>query len=64
MKKAYIKPELGVRAYAQFENVYTGCNKNDGWISSGKRDCAFNPAWTSNTKPKPENYCAWLNSKS
>lgn len=28
MKKKYSKPELDTKAYAQFENVFTGCNKN------------------------------------
>ncbi|NLT15099.1 MAG: hypothetical protein GXY05_12230 [Clostridiales bacterium] len=28
MKKEYRKPDLGIKKYAQFENVYTGCNKD------------------------------------
>lgn len=27
MKKEYIKPELDTKAYAQFESVFTDCNK-------------------------------------
>lgn len=30
MKKEYSKPELDTKAYAQFENVFTGCDKNPG----------------------------------
>lgn len=28
MKKEYTKPEIDAKAYAQFENVFTTCNKN------------------------------------
>lgn len=28
MKKEYAKPELNTKAYAQFENVFTGCDQN------------------------------------
>lgn len=28
MKKVYIKPQLGTKQYAQFENVYAGCSKD------------------------------------
>lgn len=28
MKKEYTKPELNTKAYAQFENVFTGCDQN------------------------------------
>lgn len=27
MKKQYTQPELGVKHYAQFENVFTACSK-------------------------------------
>lgn len=27
MKKEYSKPELDTKVYAQFENVFTACNK-------------------------------------
>lgn len=37
MKKIYMKPELGTKQYAQFENVFTGCSK-----SNSKAGCAFN----------------------
>ena len=36
MKKEYSKPELDTKAYAQFESVFTGCDKNPGW-----GDCEF-----------------------
>lgn len=36
MKKEYSKPELDTKAYAQFENVFTGCDKTPGWT-----DCQF-----------------------
>jgi hypothetical protein len=64
MKKAYVKPGLGVRTYAQFENVYTGCNKNEGWIQNGKKNCTYNAAWTPNYKPRPDHYCAWMDNNS
>lgn len=50
MKKEYVKPELDTKAYAQFENVFTGCNKNPGWggcyfavwhPSTGSSYCAY-----------------------
>lgn len=29
MKKSYLKPQLDRKAYAQFENVFTACNKGN-----------------------------------
>jgi hypothetical protein len=29
MKKVYTKPELNTKAYAQFENVFTACDKGN-----------------------------------
>ena len=29
MKKEYSKPELDAKAFAQFENVFTACNKGN-----------------------------------
>lgn len=29
MKKIYTKPELNTKAYAQFENVFTACDKGN-----------------------------------
>jgi hypothetical protein len=29
MKKVYTKPELNKKAYAQFENVFTACDKGN-----------------------------------
>ena len=29
MKKAYTKPELDTKAFAQFENVFTACSKGN-----------------------------------
>lgn len=59
MKKEYSKPEINTKAFAQFENVFTGCNKtgnhNDGcvdngpeWPTSGSGNCAFDGNPSSN----------------
>ena len=37
MKQAYVKPELDVRTYAQFENVFTFCDKGN----EHSRGCKF-----------------------
>lgn len=50
MKKKYTKPELNTKAYAQFESVFTGCNKTrsancsvpNGYPSDGSSYCAYN----------------------
>ncbi|MBU7007238.1 hypothetical protein [Phosphitispora fastidiosa] len=44
MKKEYCKPELDVKAYAQFENVFTKCNKGN----DGPQKCSFIPGWPPN----------------
>jgi hypothetical protein len=41
MKKEYCKPELDATAYAQFENVFTNCNKGNE-----KRGCSYIPGWS------------------
>lgn len=51
MKKQYTKPELDIKGYAQFEEVFTKCDKgNDGpqkcssipgWPPSGEYNAAF-----------------------
>jgi len=43
MKKEYTKPELDTKAYAQFENVFTACNKGNAI----PRGCIFvdDPNW-------------------
>jgi len=35
MKKAYVKPELDARTFAQFENVFTACTRNTNNPSLG-----------------------------
>ncbi len=39
MKKEYTKPELDTKAYAQFENVFTACNKGN----AAERGCVYDP---------------------
>lgn len=48
MKRAYIKPELGTKQFAQFENVFTGCNK----VANSPQwpNCISNPNWPSSGK--------------
>jgi len=43
MKKEWTKPELIKRAYAQFENVFTYCNKGNS-----KQGCIPDVGWSPN----------------
>lgn len=40
MKKKYTKPELDTKAYAQFENVFTACNKGNAHAQGCVSDTA------------------------
>lgn len=44
MKKEYMKPELNTQAYAQFENVYAGCDFSPGNWKYG-HPCTYDPSW-------------------
>ena len=50
MKKTYVKPELDSRTFAQFENVFTACNK-----TKNNANCSYcgpeNPGVGSNLCP-------------
>ena len=50
MKKTYVKPELDSRTFAQFENVFTACNK-----TKNNANCSYchpgNPGSDSNPCP-------------
>ena len=41
IKKKYLKPELNNKAFAQFENVFTKCDKGN----AHKKDCSYAPGW-------------------
>lgn len=41
MKKTYTKPELDSKAFAQFENVFTKCDKGN----ANERGCDHIPGW-------------------
>ncbi|WP_034378430.1 hypothetical protein [Dehalobacter sp. UNSWDHB] len=58
MKKAYTKPELDTKAYAQFENVFTACNKGN----DGPAGCIFvdDPDWP----PKKSDWAAFKQNSS
>ena len=44
MKKIYEKPELNTKTFAQFENVYAGCDFSPG-NTQGKLACTYDPSW-------------------
>lgn len=48
MKKEYTKPELDTKAFAQFENVFTACDKGNE-----KKGCVFvdDPNWPPSGTP-------------
>ena len=47
MKKEYTKPEINTKAYAQFENVFTACNKGN----PGPAGCVTDTYATPSTAP-------------
>lgn len=58
MKKTYTKPELDTKAFAQFENVFTACNKGNAI----PRGCYYvdDPNWP----PKGSDYAAFKQNSS
>lgn len=44
MKKMYTKPLLDRKAYAQFENVFTACNKGNAIPRGCQSDTAEHPS--------------------
>lgn len=55
MKKQYLKPKLDTKAFAQFENVFTACNKGN----DGPSGCAYDPE----THPGDSNWNAAFNNQ-
>lgn len=50
-KKKYVKPKLDTYAFAQFENVFTACDKNRNTNNSSEIPCTFNPNIRENSDP-------------
>ncbi|MEQ8174748.1 MAG: hypothetical protein ABRQ26_06705 [Syntrophomonadaceae bacterium] len=48
MKKVYEKPELNAKAYAQFENVFTACDKGN----ASPQGCESNTYATEHSGPR------------
>ena len=50
-KKKYVKPKLESFAYAQFENVFTACDKNSHTNNQYGVGCSFYPDINENSHP-------------
>lgn len=59
MKKTYVKPELDSRTFAQFENVFTACNKGNFHAQGCEYHNDSNPGDGS----KPCDICGEFNSE-
>jgi len=48
MRKVYAKPEIDTRTFAQFENVFTACDRNPS-----RTDCVTCGPWNPGDDVKP-----------
>jgi len=59
MKKTYVKPELDSRTFAQFENVFTACNKGNAHAQG----CVWHTTSNPGEGSKPCDACGEMNSE-
>ena len=58
MKKVYAKPEIDTRTFAQFENVFTACDKNPS-----RTNCVTCGPWNPGNDVKPCEVCGKPNAE-
>lgn len=59
MKKRYITPELNIKAYAQFENVFTACSKGNAHSINKKTGLPCMPDVYEHPSDDPSNSAAF-----